>query len=156
MGIIADFFVATPEEAMRYPLSDELEDDDWDEGDDEPEPWVDPRESLERLQLKSITGLDMGLLWADLVDVPWDVHKHMLDTVAHDGEWGIDVFPAEFVELLVSVPAARTDPALARWGEREEMARWDKDDIRQFFGQLQALARSAKAQGKGVYLYNVA
>ena len=162
MGIIADILVATPEEVARYvqpePDFDEDDDEAWTEEGEAA--WVDPRAGIERLESKGFTTLEMGFLWADLLGVPWDVDKHLLRHHAHaseedGGTWSTEIFPDELVDAIVTVPAARLESALALWHAREELRRARIDDLRAFFGELQTLARSAKVQGKGLYLYNV-
>ena len=147
MGMIADFFVATPAEAQRYASMDE---DDWEAS-----------RALERLEAKGFTCLSMGMLEADLLGVDWDVDKHMLANFAHpDPEseevWAVDVFSPGYVSLLVDTPEARVQAALATWRAREEMAGLSEAFAREFMGNLRRLAASARAQGKGLYLYNCA
>jgi len=147
MGLIADFFVATPDEARRYASMDE---DDW----------VASR-ALERLEMKGLTGLSMGLLEADLLGVPWDVEKHMLRNVARpdpesEETWAIDVFSADYVALLVDAPATRIESAAAAWRAREEMEGWREAEVLEFLQDLRRLAASARDQGKRLYLYNCA
>lgn len=81
MSMIADFIVATPEDALAYARRFDhlLGDSDEDEDDVAAEAAEDPRErleSIERLEMNGLTGLDIGLLWADLLGVPWDVPQH--------------------------------------------------------------------------------
>ena len=140
MGLFADFLVATPEEALRYPADYEA------------------RGTFERQHIEGPTCLALGLLWADLLDDAWSASTHRLDAVAetgpHDGGiWQLKGFPAAFLEAVDTVPAARLDVALARWLARDDMAGWTPAAGREFFGELQALERSARAQGKGLYLY---
>ncbi len=156
MSMIADFIVATPEEALAYAgRFDDLEsDDEDDEASVAAEDRLEQLEAIERLEMNGLTGLTMGLLWADLLGVPWDVHAHMPRTVAGGESWLLDQLEPPLLDAVVSVPAGRVEPALAAWLSREDMRGWALEPAREFLVDLQALARSARAQGKGVYLFN--
>ena len=156
MSMIADFIVATPEEALAYAgRFDDLESyDEDDEASVAAEDRLEQLEAIERLQMNGLTGLAMGLLWADLLGVPWDVRTHMPRTVGSGENWLLDHLEPPLLDAVVSVPDGRVGPALDAWLSREDMRGWEAELAREFFVDLQALARSARAQGKGVYLFN--
>jgi hypothetical protein len=86
MGLLADFFVATPEDALAYgqcggrPLSDRFQ----------------------RAEYKNFTPLALEKLWAILRHETWDPKRHSLEHVCHaeNGETWLFRFPSELVHLL--------------------------------------------------------
>jgi hypothetical protein len=143
MGVLADFFSADPDTALRY--AHRL--DDSDEG-----------EEIVRLlhpaHYKNITGLEIGLLWAILEDREWDASKHLPEDIdlGEDGEAWLHRFPDELAQLLAYADQDGLTRAALRWAETEELD-CDPAELRPLLDDLQQLARNAAAGGKSVYLW---
>jgi hypothetical protein len=109
VGILADLFVATRDDALRY-----------EEAQDSPE--FEP-ERYEIAQYGGVTSLEFGTLWAILEGAPWNVERHMLTNLAHGegGETWLDEFPAEYVALLAASDEASLVSAADAWGNIDEL-----------------------------------
>jgi hypothetical protein len=138
MGILADFFVATPADALEYESLLMAQ---------EPLP-----ESFFRAEYKGFTSLELGFLWAILEQTEWDVAKHGLEHVAHgeEGETWLERFPEEFVGFLA---ALTNETVIAeRWAEHEELA-CGASDLIPVLLDLQRLAIQARDSQKSMYLW---
>lgn len=139
MGILADVFVATPDDALRY------EDVFMDEGDMSP---------FERVEYNGFTSLEFGTLWAIVDGVEWDVARHTLSMVraGDEGETWLERFPEDLVTSLAAV----SEPSIAKiadaWGKTEEL-QCDGAELRPVIDDLRRLAQSSKRSGKGMYLW---
>ena len=143
MGILSDFFVATPDQAARY--ASRIDEDD--EGDA-------ITALLNPLQLKGLTGLEMGTLWAILEGVEWDVGRHMLESIptGEDAESWLDRFPDELTRLLARTNASAIESACAAWADTDEL-RCSPSDVLPVLRDIQALTIQAEQQGRSVYLW---
>jgi hypothetical protein len=143
VGIIADFFVATPAEAERYATC--FEDDDGGGG---------IRELLMAREWKGITDLSVGTLWAILAGVDWDVNKHMLEEalIGEEGEFWLFRFPDELTSLLAGASAELLASATGAWAKTDEMG-WDPQELQPVVEDLHGLAKRAIAEQKAVYLW---
>jgi hypothetical protein len=108
MSILADFFVATPTDALEYESLMMAE-----------EPLL---ERFLRAQYKGFTSLELGFLWAILEQTDWNVERHKLEHISHgeEGETWLERFPEEFVGLVALI----TDETVVaeRWAQHEELA----------------------------------
>jgi hypothetical protein len=143
MGILSDFFVANPEEAMRY--ANRL--DEPDEGDE-------IEELLDPAQHKHFTDLEITTLWAILEDKEWDAATHTLEHVeiGEDSEAWLNRFPEELTMLLTRVADGSLGPVLAKWADTEELA-CDAAELHPVMEDLRRLANDAVARKKSVYLW---
>ncbi|MDR2187814.1 MAG: hypothetical protein LBE62_07135 [Azonexus sp.] len=140
MGLLADFFVATPEQAIQYANRDPYEEE--------------IRALLNPCEYKGITGLELGMLWAILEDIEWDYDKHMpRDTVlGNEGEWWLERFPDKLTLLLAQATPERLATASVAWANTEELS-CDPEDIQPMLADLQQLAKQAISRDIPVYLW---
>jgi hypothetical protein len=142
MGILADIFVASSEDAFAY--EDLLNDG---------EPIEPPR--FQRLEFKHLTGLEFGFLWAILEGVPWDVKRHMLVAVDRGGDYEswLEEFPEPLVSALANVDDAAIPGVCIVWGAKEELRQLAAPDLEQVVRDLKTLAQSCAVSGKSMYLW---
>ncbi len=143
MGLLADFFVATPEQALRYANRDA----DADEGEE-------IRALLSPLEYKRFTGLEIGMLWAILEGSEWEVGKHMPEScfLGEEGESWLEQFPSPLVQLLASASEEQVNSAASSWASTEEL-NCNPEDVKTVVVDLRALSIRALAEGKSVYLW---
>jgi hypothetical protein len=144
MGILADFFVASPEDALRY--ESELH-----KVRDTSEM---PGDRFERVEYKGFTGLELGMLWAIAVGEEWDLDRHMPANLDHgeEGETWLDEFPPELISVLASIRDQDVQSLAEAWGGTEELA-CEGSLLVPAIEDLRRLALSAQKQGKGMYLW---
>jgi len=141
VGILSDFFIATPEQAVRYAKRY-----------DEPDKGNTITQLLKPLELKNLTGLEMGTLWAILEGVEWDVDKHMLEEVLHDESSGVERFPDELIQLLVRADKTEIEAACSPWAATEELNCSPSEALSVLHG-IQVLAIRSDREGKSLYLW---
>ena len=136
--MLADFFVAAPGEALRYANRHE----DPDEG-EEIEHLLNPA------QYKSITGVELGTLWAILEGSAWNVEKHMPEDI-HFGDdadsWRYR-FPGELTNLLANTDEHGLASAAKAWAKTEELD-CNPDDLKPVLDDLRAVAQQEKSKEK--------
>lgn len=141
MGLLADFFVASTDDALTY--EDSLAD----------------RTVIEQqyspAAYRNLTGVEVGVLWALLTGEEWDVEKHQLATVqmGDGGETWLLQFPEGLIELLASMDEVALGSAAAVWAKTEELAYWEESAVHALLGDLCRLSRAAKSSGKGLFLW---
>lgn len=138
MGILADIFVATREDALRY---EELLTND---GDMSP---------FERVQHKSLTGLEFGTLWAILEGEEWDVDRHMLATIDTGSEetW-LEEFPVQLVEALAAIDEKQIPKIATGWGKTEEI-KSPGAELEPIIFDLRRLAKLSLSSRKPMFLW---
>jgi hypothetical protein len=138
VGLIADFVVATPEDALQYAS---LLDDG--------KPL--PRDRFQRAEYKNITPLALGMLWAILRHEPWNVRRHWLEHVSHteDGERWLFRFPDELVHRLSALNEADQSRIADAWLRTKEV----RGELRPILRDLQRLATQTEMTGKSLYLW---
>jgi len=145
MGMLADFFVATHDEALRY-ANRHLVDGDEAEA---------IHTLLSPCEWKGIAGLQVGILWALLEQVPWDVKKHRTQMERFDDDeredW-LEKFPDVLTALLANASTDLLSTAGAAWAKTEEME-WEPHEVSPVLADLQRLARRAQTEGKSIYLW---
>lgn len=143
MGILSDFFVANPTEALRY--ANRIEEPD--EGDE-------IEELLDPAQYKRFTDLEITMLWAILEGKEWDVDRHTLEYVeiGEDSDAWLDRFPDELTMLLTRLDSGSLGPMLEKWANTEELA-CDPAELHPVMEDLRRLANEAIAKKKSVYLW---
>jgi hypothetical protein len=142
MAILADFFVASPEQATRYYNRT----NDADGG----------SEISGLLQPASYTGftsVQIGKLWAILDGVGWNVEQHELETIAfsEEGSW-LQRFPAVLTQLLTDPSADQVASASVKWAATEEID-CSPEELIPVLKDLQTLAKRAIATNTSVYLW---
>ena len=104
-------------------------------------------------QLGGFTQLELEALWAILSGEEWSPERHQLEHVGEPSEstwlWRL---PADFVARLAASTAAELPSVATKWAAIEELA-CSPDDVRPVLDALVALARSAGATKRGVYLW---
>ena len=143
MGVIADFFIADPAEAIRY--ANRIE---------EPHEGEEIALLLNPVQFNGITDLEIGTLWAILERSEWDIEKHMPEDiyVEEDGESWLHRFPDELTSLLANSNADGLESASEQWAKTEEID-CDAADLQPLLKDLQSLARQAISTGQSIYLW---
>jgi hypothetical protein len=143
LGILADFFVAGPAEALRY--ANRME---------EPDEGEEIQGMLNPVEYKGITSLELGTLWAILEATEWDVKKHMPEDVflGEEGESWLTRFPVELTTLLADAGDDDLAKASVRWAKTEELD-CAPEDLRPLLDDLRSLALHAVSNGKSIYLW---
>ena len=141
MGILADFFVATPEDAREYAMPDGLA-----------APAL--RARLEPAEYKQFTSLEIGTLWAILAQEEWNVSRHNLvdDSLEGKEESWLFRFPQPLVELLATATDSDLASANARWAATEELS-CSPTDLLPITQDLQRLAKKSVATSNPMYLW---
>jgi len=137
MGILADLYVATEDEAARYDGS--------------------PDGFPHRLESKRITGLELSTLWALMRDVEWSagmMDDFPLVMERDEGEVYVLRLPDAMTATLARIPPDQLSVAAAKWVATEEMAGSSAEDIRPFLEALVGLARKATETERSIYLWN--
>lgn len=139
MGILADVFVATTADALRY------EEVMLDKGD---------MSAFERVESKGFTSLELGTLWAIIDGVEWDVDRHMLTTVkaADEGETWLEQFPDALVASLAALTESSIPKIADAWGKTEEL-QCSGTELRPIIQDLRRLAQSSRRSGKRMFLW---
>jgi hypothetical protein len=132
MSILSDIFLATPAEAPAYDGS---------------------VSSIERLQTKSLTPLELSLLRALLSGEEWEVSRinEFSEVVSSDEEW-IFQFPTAFTQMLATLGEAEVETSSREWAETEELA-CEPGEIQPVVEELVLLARKSVASGKPLFLW---
>ncbi len=141
MGLLCDLFVTTPEEALGYEASVPLDRDA-------------RLKKYSPAELKGLTTLEFGTLWAILAGEEWDVSKHMLIDVAfgEGNETWLHRFQDEYVDLLSRLDEKAIVAASQAWSQTEELS-CSPDDIRPVVGTLVRLSQEAISKNKGLYMW---
>lgn len=139
MGLIADFIVASPDDALRYrvllgrPL---------------------PPDRYELAEYKNFTTLALEKLWALLLGEEWDVDRHRLETIAiwENGEQWLFRFPEEFVHLLSGLDPSVMRRTAQAWVDPREVP-GNADELMPVLYDFRRLATQARQKNKGLYLW---
>lgn len=141
MGILSDFFVADRTAATDYELS--LMDEDGEEG------------AYVVAQHKGFTGLEVARLHALLLEEPFDVGAHTFEVISTEDHDGLtEAFPESLTESLAAIESESFERVSKKWAEdmREE-ATHDPIHLATVLQNLKKLAQTAKAEGKGLFLW---
>ncbi|WP_295479490.1 hypothetical protein [uncultured Pseudomonas sp.] len=143
MGVLADFFVASEADALRYAARIEKLD-----GGEEIEALLKP------VQYKSFTDLEISTLWAILEEQEWDDERHMPEDIflGDDGESWLYRFPNELTEVLAHANEVAVSKASVLWSATEELS-CEPEDLVPVLNDLQSLAKQAMESGKSLYLW---
>lgn len=141
MGILADFFVASPEDARRYASPDSVGD-------------TKLREQIAPAEWKGFTPLELGTLWAILEGQDWNIKRHWLieELLESQGESWLFRFPQPLVDLLASATEEQLASANSAWAATEEL-QWPPAELRPLVSDLQRLAKQSRATGFHMYLW---
>jgi len=139
MGLIADFVVAAPEDALQYESLLERGN-------------AVPPDRYQRAQYKNFTPLALGFLWAILRSEKWDVERHRLEDVSHTDETWLQRFPDELVNLISTCDEAAASTVTEAWAQHEEVP-GNSDELRPVLVDLKHLAIQAQKRGQRLYLW---
>jgi hypothetical protein len=143
MGILADFFVATPENAMRYAHSLE-----------EPDEGEEIRAIVQPREFKGFTGIEFEALWAILAREEWDPKRHSLEQIhlgAENESW-LQRFPDGLVDFLAAADEGRLKSAAAAWAKTEDVD-FEASDLEVVLGELHELALRVRRPETAMYLW---
>ena len=175
MGLLSDFFAATPEELEALSI-------DWGPQPPppqpptakggglfgfgrkrEPEPPTDLQPlgpTLPTVSSKGFTGIELGTLEQILTGTPYDeiAEKGLLDTPrfkGNDGPWVMAIRP-ELCRALLDLPAGRRADVAGAWAATDELRREGpgiEPYLVELLGDLQQLAATANETGRDLYLW---
>jgi hypothetical protein len=141
MGLLADFIVATPEDALRYEALMMGE-----------EPL--PPDRFQRAEYKGFTSLALEVLWAALDNGEWDPKKHELD---HINTGSDESLLCRFPDALTLSLSQMDDAAIHRvaqiWIRAEQVPGDDAEELEPVLRDLRHLAAQARQSGKSLYLW---
>ncbi len=132
MSILTDVFVADSMQAGSYEGSS---------GD-----------SFERVQLKGLTDIEFGSLWALINGEEWDFEKHKFENLHQHEESWLFRFPPPFVTSLAEISEPKARSAAADWAASEEL-QWPVADAHLVIAELVRLARASQAQSKQLFFW---
>lgn len=138
MGLLADLFVAEPEDALTYEAlsgKGKL-----------------PADRFERAEFKGLTNLEFTTLWALMQNEEWDLDKHDLEAIGEPGETWLFRFPDTFVEALASLDSASISRVVPLWANTEEL-QWEPSEAQEVIEELVRLARLARTTSKRLFLW---
>ena len=140
MGILAEIFVSTPEDAPGYE-SARLN------GGASLNAFVD------RAEYKGLTGLEFGTLWAIISNQEWTI-SHQLESIAMSsgGESWLDRFPNDLVSKLATMDNDGKTRAAKMWAATEEL-RCSPTDLLPILADLHRLALKAQGSSRSLYLW---
>ena len=136
MGILADVYLSTAADAVKYDAA--------------------PKLFPDRLQYKSFTPLEFSTLWAFMRGVEWDVgmmNEFPCLLVKDGGERLIHGLPTAMVQSLSSLTPNQIAVLATKWAATDELA-CQPSDIQPFLTELVRLAQMASATGRSIYLWN--
>lgn len=136
MGILADIYVSRDDEAIKYDTV--------------------PDQFAERAKYKSITPLELSMLWAIMQGIQWDVA--LMDEFPcllqiNSGERLIHGLPAAMVVELTRLTPEKVADVSPKWAAIEELCR-PPEEARPVVEDLVRLSLHAAESGQSVYLWN--
>jgi hypothetical protein len=141
VGLLADFFVATPEDALQYGTFVQ-----------NGEPI--PADRIQVVSYKNFTPLALERLWAILRREEWDVKRHNLEYVFHseDGESWLFRFPNEMVQRLSALKETDLHQVAGAWVNPPEVP-GNSDELLPVLMDLKQLAARSQMHDRNVYLW---
>ena len=137
MGVLAEFFVSTKEQALQYDSEAKLPTDDV-------------------CQSGNINSLHISTLLAILQKEEWgeDIMDLFVTVVERDGgEEIVEQLPDEFIRLFAPLGSADLRAAVVEWAKTEEVS-VEPAEIEPFVIELQTLAKNALATNRPMFLWN--
>jgi hypothetical protein len=142
MGLLSDFFVATPEVALHYPSLSE--------GGNSVS-----ANRVERAEYKNFTPLALEMLWAVLRREQRDAKRHGIERVSRkeeDEQTWLFRFPDELVHLVSALDEPAEKRVADAWVSPGDVP-GDSDELRQVLRDLKRLAIVAQTDGRNLYLW---
>lgn len=143
MGILADLFVATSEEAKQY--NDSILKFDRDK-------------HLKRfapVEMRNLTSLEFGALWALIQNQKWDYDKHDLEQISlyDDGHSWLYKFPTDYIDQLAHLNEAKIAHHAKNWANTEELTNWKISDTANTIFELTRLSKQTLSMHRNLYLW---
>lgn len=141
MSILADFFVATPDDARKYAAPGSFRDEAL-------------KVRIAPAEYKNFTTVEVGTLWAILSREEWSVSRYDLLDESLEGEeesW-LFKFPQPLVQMLGTATKSELSLANQKWAETEELS-CSPSDLLPVTLNLQRLAKKSVATGNPMYLW---
>src|SRR5258706_11984925 len=136
MSVLADIYISRDDEAVRYDTT--------------------PDQFADRAQYKSITPLELSMLWAIMRGIEWDVdsmNEFPCLLQQDGGERLIHQLPAAMIADLSKLTAEQIAIVTPKWAATEELG-WPPDETRPVVEDLVRLARRAAESGRSGFLWN--
>ena len=138
MSILGDLFVTDADSAQLY---EKFQSQD-----------KFPVDRFERAQFKSLTDLEFTTLLALIQNEEWDIDQHSLEVMGVPDDTWLFKFPPSFVDALSSLDKAGVSRVSPLWASTEEME-WEPSEAQEVIEELVRLAKLAKSNSKGLYLW---
>lgn len=137
MGVLADLFIATADEAAQYQSS---------------------RKDLEHfqpLQYKGLTDIEFGILWSLLENQEWNVERHLLEEITFDDDCSLFQFQNDLLQLLSTITDTQLETFATQWSQTEELkeSHWKYEATLKLLQDLNRLANKVIGTDKGLYLW---
>jgi hypothetical protein len=144
MGMLTDFFVASDEDAGAYE-SRLLADDESSEDD---------LRSLERVEHKGLTGIELGALWALLADKKFSYPEFGLQVgpMTEESEGILEAFPSDFTRRLAQLPQGSIPGLSTGWADVDGVPH-EADELVPILQDLKRLAQAAQSTGRSLYMW---
>lgn len=134
MCIIADIFLASPEQAEAY---NGVEKDD----------------TIERIELTNITELELAMLWSIIDQTEFDFDEHELEFIDDRDNAAIYRFSDSFIFLLSRLTKEDIAQFSSAWSDEQE-TQSPAEQSQHVLTELVNLARKALDRGKSIYLWS--
>ena len=141
MGILADFFVATHDDALKYAAPGSFQDEAL-------------KLRVAPAEYKGFGTVEIGTLWAILEKEEWSAARHDLIEESIEGEGGswLFRFPPPLLGLLAAATENDLYVANSEWSSTEEL-NCAPSELLPVTLDLQRLAKMSIATGKPMYLW---
>jgi hypothetical protein len=112
-----------------------------------------PFERYPTIEAKTVDPVSIATLGEIVGAGTYDdlVEKASEGREAPHGECGLLSVPPEITAALAT--AADADAVAASWAVTDEMAGWDRDDVREVVRELAELAKKARATGRELWFW---
>lgn len=134
MSILADIFVATPEQALAYDGTEK-------------------NDNIERIELTDVTELELAILWSVVEEIEFDFDEHELEFIDNTDDISLYRFPDSLIFLLSRLTKDDIEKFAAIWADTEEM-QWSPEQAQEALTSLVNLAQKALDQAKSIYLWS--
>jgi hypothetical protein len=137
MSIMTELFVADPADAPGY---------------EKRSPRDHASGRFEVREFGGLTSLEFEVLWAIIEGKDWTPKQYSLEHVVKPGQQWLCRFPPPFVEMLAALTPKDLGAIAEKWAAIEELS-CSAEQIYPVLDGLVSLAKSAKAKGRGLFLW---
>ncbi|MFX1236251.1 MAG: hypothetical protein ACFFAS_12195 [Promethearchaeota archaeon] len=144
MGIISDIFLADNDEKAISFIGENYS-------------------SIDKVELKNLTPLELSMLWAILLDddnneeLTFSLFDEFRSLIEEEEE-SIYIVPLEFINALLNIEESQIDVVAEKWSKKEEMEPHvifsQEGTIKEIIISLINLAQRAEATSTKMYLFN--